>query len=144
MKKLLLISAFFIFACSYGQTYEDIISIDSKEQFIRVATENNFSLLDEQPENIVAMYRVDDYGNINTMSFKIKPGDGYKYGCMVQYAKEIIQRLAYNKVYENVKGKCKYKEIFGDWVAYDCPDFEGLICFSANSDENYSILTLFN
>ena len=44
-KKLLLLSALLIFACSYGQTYEDIISIDSKEQFIRIGIENDYEVV---------------------------------------------------------------------------------------------------
>ena len=29
---------------SFGQTYEDIVSIDSKEQFIRIGIENNYEI----------------------------------------------------------------------------------------------------
>ena len=52
MKKLLLLSTLLIFACSYGQTYEDIISIDSKEQFIRIGVENDYEVVTKKDNSI--------------------------------------------------------------------------------------------
>ncbi len=40
MKKLFLLYALLIFNLGFSQSYEDIISIDSEEQFINIAKEN--------------------------------------------------------------------------------------------------------
>ena len=53
MKKLILLSAFLIFACSYGQTYEDIIRIDSKKQFIRIGIENDYEVVTKKDNSII-------------------------------------------------------------------------------------------
>ena len=42
MKKLIFL--LLIPIISFGQTYEDIVSIDSKEQFIRIGIENNYEI----------------------------------------------------------------------------------------------------
>ena len=50
MKKLIVLLLFPL--VSFSQTYEDIISIDSKEQFIRIGIENDYEVIENNNNSV--------------------------------------------------------------------------------------------
>ena len=117
MKKILLIFALFIFAFSYGQTYEDIISIDSKEQFIRIGIENDYEVI-KNNENVV---------ELAIQPSKNKNGDdvGFGFGTYsnnenawivgFQFLRNnFFEKQKYDKIFSFVKENLKFEKVAGN------------------------------
>jgi len=130
MKKLILL--LFIPLVSFGQTYDDIMSIDSKEQFVRVMIENGFEMIQSDEEELV--YALEPNADLQSRAFAnyyISPNG---IGILFQYTTKNNNRNQYDKIYKDVKSKCEYYGIIdsivlkseAQMVKYWCDDFQAL------------------
>ena len=97
MKKVLLLSVLLIFNLGFSQSYEDIISIDSEEQFINIATENGFNSLNDQKGGLITMQKMNDFSKKITASFMTQPTSNTKFGLKIDYPKDIRDTLGGQK-----------------------------------------------
>lgn len=107
----------------FGQTYEDIISIDSKEQFIMIATENGFTLLNDDKGDLIIMQKMIEKGvndssfNI-TASFMTQPTSNSKFGLKIDYKaviRDTLKRfyrssLDFSSIRDNLKKNCSLRK----------------------------------
>ena len=144
MKKLLLF--LFIPFISFGQTYEELMSINSIDMFKKVVIENNY-----EP------YKQDDkiafYGfNIVKDSKEDSMSKGFvyfkkQYVFILNVYKEISflgvktprENTEYDLIVDKIKNKCTYYKIMegpsgDDFVTYSCPEssYKGKIGFAIN------------
>jgi hypothetical protein len=117
MKKIILL--LFIPLVSFSQTYDDIMSIDSKEQFIRVMVENGFEMIKSNDTELV--YALDPNSDGTSSSFaNYLIGDNGD-SVMFQYTTTDFfgnnnKGNQYDKVYKVAKSKCEYDEIIDSIV----------------------------
>ena len=129
MKKLILL--LFIPFISFSQTYDDIMSIDSKEQFIRVMIENGFEMIQSDEEELV--YALEPNSDLESVAFANYIISDNGIGILFQYTIE-NNRSQYDKIYKDVKSKCEYYEIAdsvvlkseAQMVRYWCDDVQAL------------------
>ena len=74
MKKLILL--LFIPLVSFGQTYDDIMSIDSKDQFIRVMIENGFEMIESNETEVIYALNPTSDGSSSSFANYITTPDG--------------------------------------------------------------------
>ena len=125
MKKLLLLSAFLIFACSYGQTYEDIISIDSKEQFIRIGIENDYEVVSKNDNSIILGIEPNKDKNGEDVARGFATYDVREYFTSVGFQflrKNIFEKKKYDDIFSFVKKNLKFKEVVSDASFYTIDD----------------------
>ena len=117
MKKLILL--LFIPLVSFSQSYDDIMSIDSKEQFVRVMIENGFEMIKSNDTELV--YALDPNSDGTSSSFaNYLIGDNGD-SVMFQYTTTDFfgnnnKGNQYDKVYKVAKSKCEYNEIIDSIV----------------------------
>ena len=117
MKKLILL--LFIPLVSFSQSYDDIMSIDSKEQFVRVMIENGFEMIKSNDTELV--YALDPNSDDTSSSFaNYLIGDNGD-SVMFQYTTTDFfgnnnKGNQYDKVYKVAKSKCEYNEIIDSIV----------------------------
>ena len=113
----------FIPIVCFCQTYEDIISIDSEEQFIKIATENGFSLLNNDKGDLIIMQKMIEKGvndssfNI-TASFMTQPISNSKFGLKIDYKaviRDTLKRfyrssLDFSSIRDNLKKNCSLRK----------------------------------
>ena len=113
----------FIPIVCFSQTYEDIISIDSEEQFIKIATENGFSLLNNDKGDLIIMQKmiekgVDDFSFNITASFMTQPISNSKFGLKIDYKRVIRDTLKrfyrpnldFSSIRDNLKKNCSLRK----------------------------------
>lgn len=124
MKKLLLLSALFIFAFSYGQTYEDIISIDSKEQFIRIGVENDYEVVTKKDNSITLALEPKKNKKKETIArgFATYEVTDYFTAIAFQFFRNSLQKLKYDEIFNFVKNNLKFKEVVSDASFYTIDD----------------------
>ena len=120
MKKLLLLSALLIFACNYGQTYEDIISIDSKEQFIRVGVENDYEIIEKNGDTFqMALNPTYDDDEIRASGFATFDENSLLIMVTFQFVKDIFYRKkAYDHIFDSAKKNLKFFEVSNNTSYY--------------------------
>ena len=117
MKKLILL--LFIPLVSFSQSYDDIMSIDSKEQFVRVMIENGFEMIKSNDTELV--YALDPNSDDTSSSFaNYLIGDNGD-SVMFQYTTTDFfgnnnKGNQYDKVYKVAKSKCEYDELIDSIV----------------------------
>jgi hypothetical protein len=124
-KKLLLLSALLIFACSYGQTYEDIISIDSKEQFIRIGIENDYEVVTKNDNSITLGVEPNKDKNGEDVARGFATYDVTEYFTAVGFQflrKNIFEKTKYDDIFSFVKKNLKFKEVVSDASFYTIDD----------------------
>ena len=112
MKKLILL--LFIPLVSFSQTYDDIMSIDSKDQFVRVMIENGFEMIESNGTELV--YALDPNSDGRSSSFAnyliVANGDSI----LFQYTIKNNKANQYDKIYRVAKSNCEYDEIIDSIV----------------------------
>ena len=109
----------FIPLVSFSQSYDDIMSIDSKEQFVRVMIENGFEMIKSNDTELV--YALDPNSDGTSSSFaNYLIGDNGD-SVMFQYTTTDFfgnnnKGNQYDKVYKVAKSKCEYNEIIDSIV----------------------------
>ena len=117
MKKLLILLLLPLF--SFSQSYDDIMSIDSKDQFVRVMIENGFEMIKSNETQLV--YALDPNSDGSSSSFAnystVDNGDSI----MFQYTTTDFfgnnnKGNQYDKIYRVAKSKCEYDELIDSIV----------------------------
>jgi antitoxin component YwqK of YwqJK toxin-antitoxin module len=143
MKKLLLL-LFIPFVC-FGQSYNDIISIDSKEQFIRVGIENDYEIIKNQNDyvQIALNPTYEDNGDIKAKAFaEFSANNKVIEFSLFQFLKDDIwEKKKYNDIFSFVKEKCKFKEVDKTGFSYYTVNENLQIGFQIEKDWCYVKLT---
>ena len=144
MKKLILLSALLIFACSYGQTYEDIISIDSKEQFIRIGIENDYEVITKNDNSIQLGLEPtkNKNGDILAKGFASYSINNSFISVGFQFFRNnTIQKSKYDKIFSFVKNNLEFIEVLADASWYTL-DEKRRLGFTIDKDWCYVLLYL--
>lgn len=134
MKKLLLL--LFIPFVSFSQTFENVMSINSIDDFKRVAIENGYELYKEDDTKVFYAYNLvkeeseEDsmerglvyFKGVNSFIFTI-------YKRMSLLGKTIARdNTLYDEIVDEIKTKCTYNEIIKhnglDFVSYQCSEYK--------------------
>ena len=153
MKKLLFL--FLLPVLVFSQTYEDIISINSERQFLRVVIENGYEL--SEKVSGVLIYALNPINGESEMKaeswayyYSSEKGDSF---FQFNISREglfgvIYKENAYDLIFNQVKEKCKFIDIepYGDtsYSCYSCSEANlvGKIGFS--SSEGIGNIVSFN
>ena len=124
MKRLSLFIALLIFAFSYGQTYEDITSIDSKEQFIRIGVENDYEVVTKKHNSITLALEPKKNKKKETIAkgFANYEVTDYFTAIDFQFFRNSPQKLKYDEIFNFVKNNLKFKEVVSDASFYTIDD----------------------
>ena len=130
MKKLLFVLLFIpLMSCSQEIIFDELMTINSTDSYKRVVIENGFEFQD-----IIAEYIWYGFGMTKT-----KDGDrankwaayNEEFGlALFQFFKnDLWIEREYNQIVSDIKSKCEYVEIDGEYVTYNCPEssFNGTI-----------------
>ena len=143
MKKLLLLFLLPVFV--FSQTYEDIISINSERQFLRVVIENGYEL--SEKVSGVLVYALNPINGENEMKaeswayyYSGEKGDSFfQFNISREGLLGVINKeSAYDLIFNQVKEKCKFIDIesYGDtnYSCYSCSESNliGKIGFSSS------------
>ena len=142
MKKLILLLLFPLISFSQV-TYKDIMSINSKDTFLKVIVENKYSTTSIS-ENTFAL-NPDEYGSSssfakyylnNRFMFEfVRTGTMYT---GTPQEKEVIMDNPYDTIFEIIKRKCKYvavKKVDNlNYACYECKKakYDGLIALTTS------------
>ena len=153
MKKLLFL--FLLPVLVFSQTYEDIISINSERQFLRVVIENGYEL--SEKVSGVLVYALNPINGENEMKaeswayyYSSEKGDSFfQFNISREDLFGVINKEnAYDLIFNQVKEKCKFIDIepYGDtsYSCYSCSEANlvGKIGFS--SSEGIGNIVSFN
>lgn len=119
MKKLIILLLFPL--VSFSQTYEDIISIDSKEQFIRIGIENDYEVIKNNNDEVEMGKdpRIDKNGAIFAKGlayFNIR--DGFTQTTFQFQKKTYLEKHKYDMIFSFVKNNLKFEKIMADASFY--------------------------
>jgi len=117
MKRLSLFIALLIFAFSYGQTYEDIISIDSKEQFIRIGVENDYEVVKKNEDIVELAIQPSKNKNGDDVGFGFGTYSNNESAWIVRFSflrNNIFEKQKYDKIFSFVKGNLKFEKVAGN------------------------------
>ena len=135
----ILIILLFISFSGFSQTYEDIMSIDSKGRFIKVMIENNYYKKDADVPNFIEYSSID--GNYES-SYSLSADPQFLFNFFIKKSlldgTVEIPDTPYDKIFKEVKDRCSFVVIkqFEDpdieYACYKCSDaqFEGVLGFS--------------
>lgn len=114
MKKLIFL--ILIPIISFGQTYEDIVSINSKEQFIRIGIENNYEIDFNTDERVIMILQPSGDGASAVFKGRakaefIKNDKGL--AALFFFNQDSVQEKSkYDEIFSFIKKNHKFKEIF--------------------------------
>jgi hypothetical protein len=123
MKKLIVLLLFPL--VSFSQTYEDIISIDSKEQFIRIGIENDYEVIENNNNSVKLALEPRKNKKKETIAKGFANYEDYKELFIAVdfqfHRKNLIQKSKYDKIFSFVKKNLKFKEVSDDasWYTLD-------------------------
>ena len=137
----ILIILLFISFSGFSQTYDDIMSIDSKDAFIKVMIENSYNKKDDTDENFIQYSSID--GSFES-SYSLLDDRQFVLNFFIQKSAQIIDSqielpdTPYDRIYDEVKEKCSFDRIMSfddlnaDYACYQCDDakFDALIGFT--------------
>ena len=130
---------------SFSQTYEDIMSINTEEMFVKVMIENNYikdnssSLYPFQEKfHEELKYKLID-GRNSARYIKINDGADsfFAFGSLKIIDGIEVKNTLYDRIFSEVKNKCEYKGIVLRAPAYKCEDasYSGVITFQIENNE---------
>lgn len=112
MKKLIFL--ILIPIISFGQTYEDIVSIDSKEQFIRIGIENNYEINFNRDEKVKMILHPSNDGD-KAVKGRAKAefiNNDVGLAAIFFFNQDSVQEKSkYDEIFSFVKRNHKFKEI---------------------------------
>ncbi len=155
MKNILFALALLVSFSSFGQTYYDLILIDSETQFKRVMIENNYKF---------------DNGNDDRIGYLLNPlknaqADLIGFDVYAVYQKKNTQNIyagtlafsffskdglnIYQKIFAAVKERCSFFKITNwadtDLACYTCPDAPfGYVGLGLSAEDGSAIIKTFN
>ncbi len=115
----------FIPIVCFGQTYEDIVSIDSKEQFIRVGVENDYEVITKNDNSITLGIgpKKDKNGEDVASGFATYEVTDFFTAVGFQFLrKSIFEKKKYDDIFSFVKKNLKFKEVVSDASFYTIDD----------------------
>ena len=143
MKKLLLI--LLLPTALLSQTYNELMSIDSLDDFKKVMIENQYEFYEESEDGELS-YVFNVY-EVDSKKYGEKYGSYFKDGSWkIQFNERntIIYKLGdYDDIVESIKEKCSYVDIEErngyDYVSYRCDEseFDGKIGFMISEGNGY-------
>tara|TARA_B110000879_G_C10830879_1_gene377840 strand:+ start:132 stop:617 length:486 start_codon:yes stop_codon:yes gene_type:complete len=156
MKNLILVLLFiplFAFAQAVSSiTYKDVMSIDSKDTFLKIMVENKYSTTNTSEYSFAL--NPDEYGSSTSFAQYFLNNRFYfefvRTGTMytgTPQEKEIIMENPYDTIFEIIKRKCKYvavKKVDNlNYACYECKKakFDGLIALTTSGKKG--IITAF-
>jgi hypothetical protein len=123
----------FIPLISFSQvTYEDMLSINSLDQFKRVMIENDYEFIEKNEKETLtyAMYPTkNDKGEIESTDWAYFSPEYNSY--IFRFVNSLWGSFTYDDIYDIVKEKCKFSEILDtkddddkpiDYACYTCPE----------------------
>ena len=130
---------------SFGQTYEEIATINSLESFKKVLIENNYEYdkkASKKKKGLNVTYRTAD-----NQKYALWNTDRDEFAILINKT-NILGGLEndtdYDDILKNVQDKCTYYGVYGgkdvtDAVFYNCSDFSynGLVGFLVNGGSGY-------
>ena len=135
MKKLLLILLFIPFV-SFSQTYENVMSVKSIDDFKRVAIENGYELYKEDDSEVFYAYNlVKEEGEETQMERGLTYFKGVNRFYFAIYKKITLlgktitkDNTLYDELVNEIKTKCTYNKISKpkeiDFVTYKCSEYK--------------------
>ena len=116
MKKLILL---LLPLFSFSQSYDDIMSIDSKDQFVRVMIENGFEMIISNELQLV--YALDPNSNGESSIFanysSVNSGDSILFQfTTTDFFGNPNEENQYDKIYRVAKSKCEYVELIDTFL----------------------------
>jgi len=150
MKNILFTLALLISFSSFGQTYADIISIDSKEQFLRIGIENDYEII-ENEDGYVQMAinpKYENNGDVKSRRFaEFRNDNKFLQFSSFQFIKGdplsnvSADKKIYDDVFSAVKEYCAFKEVDKTGFSYYTVRDNFQIGFKIDKDWCYIILT---
>jgi len=135
MKKLLLILLFIPFV-SFSQTFENVMSINSIDDFKRVAIENGYELYEEDDTQVFYVYNlVKEEDKEDTVERTLTYFKGVNRFYFAIYKKITLlgktitkDNTLYDELVNEIKTKCTYNKISKpkeiDFVTYKCSEYK--------------------
>ena len=144
MNRLLLL-LLFIPVFSFGQSYLDIMSISSLENFKKVVIENDYQL-DYENEKLIRYNYIGDKrsGTIRTGVYNINDNTWEFSFIRPEYD---FQKTPYDLIVDDIKERCKYYKIINvnnvDFVSYSCTEstYSGSLGFVIY--DGYGVIKMF-
>ena len=145
MKKYILLLLFIpLMSLSQEITYDELMTINSEDTFMKVVIENGYEFYDENEQYV--RYGVDitrDKKEGDT-SFKWAIYEK-EYGIFLfQYVKNNLWvGKEYNDRVSDIKSNCEYFEIYDKYATYNCADslFDGTIGFMTSEGSGFIQMT---
>ena len=158
MKKLILL-LLLIPILSFGQTYKDIMSINSVDMYKKVSIENGYTFVKEQEDGWIwygydvtkDSSKISSYnsGGHKATRWAYYNNKDNRFSFIFSMEFSILSNITFNSIIEEIKENCKYYGIVpynyerGDWtdddyVCYSCSEstYLGKIGFVVTEDEN--------
>jgi hypothetical protein len=142
----------FIPILSYSQiTYDEVMSIDSTDSFIRVMIENGYEKIDSRSDDSLSVYGINLTTDSMSSSFCFYGLHSKNY-VLGFNRKTFLTELGigednsdnpYDLIIEIIKRRCKYHKIITDddtdWVSYSCVDskYIGVVGFTIKDGWGY-------
>ena len=142
--KNLFFALLFVPIMSFGQeiTFDELMSINSIDTFKRVVIENSFEYSSE--DNYIRYgYKLDTNKKGEDVASKWASFDKEFGNFLFQFIKDgLFTDLEFNRIVSDIKSKCEYFEINGEYVTYNCDDstFEGQIGFKTSDGSGFVVM----
>ena len=149
MKKTLFL-LLFIPILSYSQiTYDEVMSIDSTDSFIRVMIENGYEKIDDRSNDSLSVYGINLTTDSMSSSFCFYGVYSQKYILSFNRTSFLTKMgiedhdNPYDLIVKDIKEKCDYHKIINDmdtdFVSYFCKDskYDGMIGFTIRDGWGY-------
>ena len=135
MKKLILL-LFIPFVC-FSQTYKEVMSIESKDMFKKVAIENGYEYDSTDDDWITYGFNITRDSIKGNKSSKWMHYNSKDDRFVLEFSRESFDNFKnpYDLIVNNIKQKCKYYKIINnngiDFVTYSCSEssYKGKIGF---------------
>ena len=143
MKKILLLLLFIPLISLSQVNYEDMLSINSIEQFKRVMIENDYDFVENKQETLTyAKYPIkNSEGELESSDWAYFSIEHNSY--IFEFVNVLFGKFTYDDIYDVVKDKCKFSNILEvkdndgnpiDYACYTCPESSaGVIGFTKNN-----------
>jgi len=138
MKKLILL--LFIPLVSFSQTYEEVMSVNSYEQFTRIMLENGYEFSEKNDENVqFTLNKRQEMSAIKGDFVEVMDATAiysltYNFFIITFNKSDFTPKFTFDSIYEKVKKDCEFFSINDNQFAcYDCPkaQYVGKIGFTS-------------
>ena len=115
MKKLILL---LLPLFSFSQTFDELMTINSADTFMRVAIENDYELDSKREGNIYYWVTDGSKSQMGAIYFKEENKVLFRF-----HKEEVLgHKTQFKEITKNIKSKCQYDRIDGEAAFYKCPE----------------------